>query len=120
MQFGVDYFPRTRGISTLSSNAVIVTIIREMLELRADLQATRAAAPEVLPRRGHLDGRLADVLAPTSTTHGGAPARRSCVRCERVAGRTDGDGALLVVNADDYGLTEGVSRAILTPTATAS
>ena len=30
VQFGVDYFPRTRGISTLSSNAVILEIVREM------------------------------------------------------------------------------------------
>jgi glycosyltransferase involved in cell wall biosynthesis len=38
MQMGVDYFPRTRGESTLSSPGVIFTIIREMLSLRADLQ----------------------------------------------------------------------------------
>ena len=37
MQFGVDYFPRTRGESTLSSPGVIVTIVREMWSLRADL-----------------------------------------------------------------------------------
>lgn len=39
VQFGVDYFPRTRGISTLSSNAVIVKIVREMLELRSELRS---------------------------------------------------------------------------------
>src|SRR3954451_10507966 len=38
MQMGVDYFPRTRGESTLSSPGVIFTIVREMLSLRADLQ----------------------------------------------------------------------------------
>jgi len=38
LQFGVDYFPRTRGESTLSSPSVITTILREMLELRGDLQ----------------------------------------------------------------------------------
>ena len=38
LQFGVDYFPRTRGESTLSSMSVITTILREMLELRGDLQ----------------------------------------------------------------------------------
>jgi glycosyltransferase involved in cell wall biosynthesis len=38
VQFGVDYFPRTRGVSTLSSPAVIVTILREMRDLRRDLQ----------------------------------------------------------------------------------
>ncbi len=37
LQFGVDYFPRTRGESTLSSPGVIVTILREMRELRSDL-----------------------------------------------------------------------------------
>ncbi len=37
LQFGVDYFPRTRGVSTLSSTGVILTILREMRELRGDL-----------------------------------------------------------------------------------
>ncbi len=37
MQMGVDYFPRTRGESTLSSPGVIVTILREMWTLRNDL-----------------------------------------------------------------------------------
>ncbi len=37
LQFGVDYFPRTRGESTLSSPGVIFTILREMRELRSDL-----------------------------------------------------------------------------------
>jgi glycosyltransferase involved in cell wall biosynthesis len=39
VQFGVDYFPRTRGISTLSSNAVIAKIVGEMTTLRQELQA---------------------------------------------------------------------------------
>jgi glycosyltransferase involved in cell wall biosynthesis len=38
LQFGVDYFPRTRGVSTLSSPSVIVTILKEMRQLRGDLQ----------------------------------------------------------------------------------
>jgi glycosyltransferase involved in cell wall biosynthesis len=37
-QFGVDYFPRTRGQSTLSSPGIIVKIVREMLELRGELR----------------------------------------------------------------------------------
>jgi glycosyltransferase involved in cell wall biosynthesis len=37
MQMGVDYFPRTRGESTLSSPSVIVTMLREMVSLRRDL-----------------------------------------------------------------------------------
>ena len=39
LQFGVDYFPRTRGESTLGSPGVILTILREMSELRHDLAA---------------------------------------------------------------------------------
>lgn len=38
LQFGVDYFPRTRGESTLSSPGVIVTIVKEMWGLRSDLE----------------------------------------------------------------------------------
>ena len=38
MQMGVDYFPRTRGQSTLSSPGVILTILKEMWMLRKDLE----------------------------------------------------------------------------------
>jgi glycosyltransferase involved in cell wall biosynthesis len=38
IQFGVDYFPRTRGVSTLASLGVIRTIVREMWALRNDLR----------------------------------------------------------------------------------
>jgi glycosyltransferase involved in cell wall biosynthesis len=41
LQFGVDYFPRTRGASTLSSPGIIVTILREMVHLRGDLKRVR-------------------------------------------------------------------------------
>jgi glycosyltransferase involved in cell wall biosynthesis len=37
IQIGVDYFPRSRGVSTLSSPAVIVKILREMMALRRDV-----------------------------------------------------------------------------------
>jgi glycosyltransferase involved in cell wall biosynthesis len=37
MQMGVDYFPRTRGVSTLSSPGVIMTMLKEMWWLRKDL-----------------------------------------------------------------------------------
>jgi len=47
IQFGVDYFPRTRGISTLSSNAVILTILSEMRSLRADLDALQPLPEDV-------------------------------------------------------------------------
>ena len=39
VQFGVDYFPRTRGVSTLSSPRVIVKILREAFALRRHLNA---------------------------------------------------------------------------------
>lgn len=38
IQFGVDYFPRSRGVSTLSSGAVVRHILREMWQLRHDLR----------------------------------------------------------------------------------
>ena len=45
VQIGVDYFPRTRGVSTLSSPAVIRRMLKEMRELRAELaQLTPVAA----------------------------------------------------------------------------
>jgi glycosyltransferase involved in cell wall biosynthesis len=44
MQFGVDYFPRTRGVSTLSSWPVIAGIVREMLTLRRQLADVGADA----------------------------------------------------------------------------
>ena len=42
VQFGVDYFPRTRGISTLSSPAVIVKILQEMMHLSRELRSIEA------------------------------------------------------------------------------
>jgi hypothetical protein len=42
IQFGVDYFPRTRGVSTLSSPSVIRKILREMFTLRKELRAIEA------------------------------------------------------------------------------
>ena len=47
VQFGVDYFPRTRGISTLSSNAVIFKILCEMWELRSELQSLEPLPLEI-------------------------------------------------------------------------
>jgi glycosyltransferase involved in cell wall biosynthesis len=43
IQFGVDYFPRTRGISSLSSGSVIMKILRELRELYPELRAVRQA-----------------------------------------------------------------------------
>jgi glycosyltransferase involved in cell wall biosynthesis len=39
VQIGVDYFPRTRGVSTLSSLSVIRTMLREMSALHDDLRS---------------------------------------------------------------------------------
>jgi glycosyltransferase involved in cell wall biosynthesis len=49
VQFGVDYFPRTRGISTLSSNAVIIHIVRELLALQRELKSLQPLPDHVLP-----------------------------------------------------------------------
>lgn len=38
VQIGVDYFPRTRGVSTLSSSRVIAGILWEMVALRRELR----------------------------------------------------------------------------------
>jgi predicted glycoside hydrolase/deacetylase ChbG (UPF0249 family) len=73
IQFGVDYFPRTRGVSTLSSTSTVATIVREMATVGRGL--TRRSPPD-----------------PAGEGGGRRP---------------------LIVNADDYGLTAGVSRGIL-------
>jgi glycosyltransferase involved in cell wall biosynthesis len=41
IQFGVDYFPRARGTSTLSSPTVIVKILNEFAALYRDVRATK-------------------------------------------------------------------------------
>lgn len=58
VQFGVDYFPRTRGISTLSSNAVILTILQEARALRSELLAIEPLPPEEVEAVRHRDGGL--------------------------------------------------------------
>jgi glycosyltransferase involved in cell wall biosynthesis len=49
VQFGVDYFPRTRGVSTLSSPAVIVKILREMRAIRTELKGVKGLSKGSLP-----------------------------------------------------------------------
>jgi predicted glycoside hydrolase/deacetylase ChbG (UPF0249 family) len=96
IQFGVDYFPRTRGISTLSSGRTIARIVRELAVLRPAL-----AAVEPPPERA-----------------GMAPRRRR-IRHRHAHASSEGQeplpprSRLLIVNADDYGLTEAVAQGIL-------
>ena len=45
LQIGVDYFPRTRGVSTLSSLAVIRQMLGEMARLRSELKAPPTGRP---------------------------------------------------------------------------
>ena len=45
LQIGVDYFPRTRGVSTLSSLAVIRQMLGEMARLRSELKAPPNGRP---------------------------------------------------------------------------
>jgi glycosyltransferase involved in cell wall biosynthesis len=52
LQFGVDYFPRTRGTSTLSSMGVITTILGEMWTLRTELRDVRPISRESSERPG--------------------------------------------------------------------
>ncbi|CAN5645447.1 hypothetical protein BH20ACT1_BH20ACT1_12940 [soil metagenome] len=57
IQFGVDFFPRSRGISTLSSPSVILRIVREMTTLLPAIRALEPLPPEVRrpDRRGEGD-----------------------------------------------------------------
>jgi glycosyltransferase involved in cell wall biosynthesis len=41
VQIGVDYFPRSRGVSTLSSAGVIAGIVRELKDLRTELRSLK-------------------------------------------------------------------------------
>jgi len=50
IQFGVDYFPRSRGVSTLSSTEVVRTLLGEMRRLTPDLErAGRDGPPSPAP-----------------------------------------------------------------------
>ena len=52
IQFGVDYFPRSVGVSTLSSGSVIARILREMLGQARELRALRRARDGGRPAPG--------------------------------------------------------------------
>jgi glycosyltransferase involved in cell wall biosynthesis len=45
VQIGVDYFPRSRGVSTLSSPSVIRKMLTEMYELRTELAKLAPVSP---------------------------------------------------------------------------
>jgi len=45
IQFGVDYFPRSRGVSTLSSGPVIARIVTDMVSLRRELRGGQPPGP---------------------------------------------------------------------------
>ncbi|MFM8600574.1 MAG: glycosyltransferase family 2 protein [Actinomycetota bacterium] len=45
IQFGVDYFPRTRGVSTLSSPRVIIKILNEARTLRREIRRISPSGP---------------------------------------------------------------------------
>ena len=44
-QIGLDYFPRSRGGSTLSSPGVVVTILKELVALGGDMRRPRRRTP---------------------------------------------------------------------------
>jgi glycosyltransferase involved in cell wall biosynthesis len=51
IQFGVDYFPRDRGTSTLSSPAVISTIVKELVRLLPSLRRMERLPERALRHR---------------------------------------------------------------------
>jgi glycosyltransferase involved in cell wall biosynthesis len=51
IQFGVDYFPRARGTSTLSSPVVIVNILRELLAILPSLRKVKPLPEHAVRRR---------------------------------------------------------------------
>lgn len=59
-QIGLDYFPRSRGQSTLSSPAVILQMLRELAVLYPSMRRPRrrAAPPELAPARAARGGLL--------------------------------------------------------------
>jgi hypothetical protein len=51
IQFGVDYFPRDRGTSTLSSPKVVLRILRELAHLLPSVWRTEPLPDHTLRRR---------------------------------------------------------------------
>ena len=86
-QLGLDYFPRTRGSSTLSSPAVILKIFRELVTLYPEMRH---------PRRRDRPAATAETAAP-----------------EPFEAPTRGPLRPLVVTADDVGLHPGLTPGAL-------
>jgi predicted glycoside hydrolase/deacetylase ChbG (UPF0249 family) len=96
IQFGVDYFPRKRGVSTLSSPPDIFMMAGDLLSSYRELQRLRPL--------------------PGVTTERAEPQPRAAARGRTrapAASDPDAPARLLIVNADDFGLTTGISNGIL-------
>ena len=64
-QMGVDYFPRTRGVSTLAAPSVIVKMVKELATLYPE---TRTPAPPVQPVRLPPSVQQLHAVPPTGRT----------------------------------------------------
>lgn len=104
IQFEVDYFPRTRGVSTLSSPPDILAVLGDLLAQYRGLKALQPPSPrgrEGATAHARVRGVARDRAAADTTRR----ARRR--HPSRSAQRW------LIVNADDYGLTPGISAGII-------
>jgi predicted glycoside hydrolase/deacetylase ChbG (UPF0249 family) len=96
IQFGVDYFPRKRGVSTLSSPPDILTMLGDLLSSYRELQRLRP-----------LPGVVAESPGPEPRAAARQRTRATMAPNPNLGTR------LLIVNADDFGLTAGISNGIL-------
>jgi len=103
IQFGVDYFPRKRGVSTLSSPPDILGVLGALLTRYRELKGLRPLPPELRESGGAVASPIVGLQRAAIRA-----ARRSRRGHAPIAG-----GRLLIVNADDFGLTLGISNGIL-------
>ena len=61
-QIGIDYFPRSRGVSHLASFSVVVKILRELITLFPEMRKRRPAPPQEEPAERY--------AAPATDRHG--------------------------------------------------